>query len=400
MKRILIVNKFLYPNGGSETYIFELGRQLREMGCEVQYFGMEDSRNIVGNKVNSYTANMDFHSGKMSKLLYPFRIIYSRQARKAIRKVLNDFEPDVAHLNNFNFQVTPSVLYEIRKYEREKNKKIKIIYTAHDYQLICPNHMMRCPAANQNCERCAGGAYLNCIRGKCIHGSMLKSFLGALEGWIYRRLGTYKMIDTIICPSEFICHQLEKHPDLKGKTVVKHNFAENVAGGEKDKKEKGDYVFYFGRYSGEKGVETLLKACARLPEIPFLFAGKGECEEQMGQLKNVKNLGFLAPKEIKTYVENAKFSICPSEWYENCPFSVMESIQWGTPVLGAMIGGIPELIETGISGELFESGNEEELVQKIKLMYKRSDYSCAHSFSTLFDYAKWFLLLCDEKREY
>lgn len=399
MKRILIVNKFLYPNGGSETYIFELGRQLREMGCEVQYFGMEDSRNIVGNKVNSYTANMDFHSGKLSKLLYPFRIIYSRQARKAIRKVLNDFEPDVVHLNNFNFQITPSVLYEIRKYEREQNIKIKIIYTAHDYQLVCPNHLMRCPSTNQNCERCAEGAYRNCIRGKCIHSSTVKSILGALEGWVYRRLGAYKMIDTIICPSAFMRRQLDRHPDLKGKTVIKHNFAGNMSEEQRSKTEKEGYVLYFGRYSREKGMETLVKACARLPEIPFAFAGRGECEEQIEQLENVKNLGFLAPEEMKSYIERAKFSICPSECYDNCPLSVMESIQCKTPVLGAAVGGIPELIEAGVSGELFESGNEDELVEKIRLMYEKSDYSCAHTFSSLFDYAKWFLTLCEEKKE-
>ncbi len=399
MKKILIVNKFLYPNGGSETYIFELGRALQEMDCEVQYFGMEDRRNIVGNQAGSYTPNMDFHSGKISKLLYPFRIIYSRKARKAIRKVLEDFRPDVVHLNNFNFQITPSILYEIRKYENDRNQKVKIIYTAHDYQLICPNHLMRCPTTNQNCERCADGAYQNCISGKCIHESTAKSALGALEGGIYRRLGTYKMIDTIICPSEFMRRRLEHHPDLRGKTVTKHNFAGNIKSEKECLKEKENYVFYFGRYSKEKGMETLLKACAKLPEISFLFAGKGECEAQIDQLKNVKNLGFLTKEEIKPYIENARFSICPSECYDNCPFSVMESIQYGTPVLGADIGGIPELIEVGVSGELFESGNEEELIQKIKLMYAKNNYSCSHSFSTLADYAKWFLTLCEENRE-
>lgn len=399
MKKILVVNKFLYPNGGSETYIFELGKQLQEMGCEVEYFGMEDSRNIVGNRVNSYTANMDFHSGRLSKLLYPFRIIYSRQARRAIRKVLDDFKPDVVHLNNFNFQITPSILYEIRSYERARSKKITIIYTAHDYQLVCPNHLMRCPAANQNCERCIGGEYRNCIQGKCIHGSTAKSILGALEGWLYRRLGTYKLIDTVICPSAFMSRQLEHHPDLKGKTVIKHNFAGNMSEGDDRKTDKENYALYFGRYSREKGMETLVGACARLSEISFVFAGRGEYEEQINQLKNAKNLGFLTPVEIKPYIKKAKFSICPSEWYENCPFSVMESIKLGTPVLGAMIGGIPELIKPGINGELFESGNEEDLVQKIKRMYTKTDYSCSHSFSTRMDYARWFLILCEGLRE-
>ena len=113
--KILIVNKFLYPNGGSETYIFEIGKQLQKMGHEVQYFGMEHEGRVVGNHAESYTSNMDFHTGKLAKLLYPFKIIYSSEARKKIRQVLKDFKPDVIHLNNFNFQLTPSIILEIQK---------------------------------------------------------------------------------------------------------------------------------------------------------------------------------------------------------------------------------------------------------------------------------------------
>ena len=119
--RILIVNKFLYPNGGSETYIFKIGQQLQKMGHEVQYFGMEHENRIVGNRVESYTRNMNLKDMKLNKILYPFQIIYSSEARKKIRLVLDDFQPDVVHLNNFNFQLTPSILYEIRKYENRQD---------------------------------------------------------------------------------------------------------------------------------------------------------------------------------------------------------------------------------------------------------------------------------------
>lgn len=53
--RVLIINKFLYPNGGSETYIFKLGEALEQHGHEVQYFGMEHEGRCVGNRVNAYT---------------------------------------------------------------------------------------------------------------------------------------------------------------------------------------------------------------------------------------------------------------------------------------------------------------------------------------------------------
>ena len=171
--KILIVNKFLYPNGGSETYIFGLGRQLQVMGHEVQYFGMEHPDRCVGNAVEAYTSNMDFHAGasdadhgksggasvleKLKKLTLPIRIIYSREARHKIRQVLDDFKPDVVHLNNINFQITPSIIYEIRKWDRERGKPCKIVFTAHDYQWICPNHMLYIPGqkgiSGEICDR-------------------------------------------------------------------------------------------------------------------------------------------------------------------------------------------------------------------------------------------------------
>lgn len=152
--KILIVNKFLYPNGGSETYIFKIGQQLQSMGHEVQYFGMEHEKRIVGNHAESYTSNMDFHTGKLQKLLYPFKILYSKEARRKIGTVLEDFQPDVVHLNNFNFQLTPSILYEIKKFAKKQNRKISIVYTAHDYQWVCPNHMLYIPHRQEVCKKC------------------------------------------------------------------------------------------------------------------------------------------------------------------------------------------------------------------------------------------------------
>ena len=157
--KILMVNKFLHPNGGSETYIFELGKYLNTNGHEVQFFGMEHPDRVVGNHAESYTADMDFHTGKWQRLLYPFKILYSTEARKKIRRVLWDFKPDVVHLNNINFQLTPSIIYEVRKYEKKRGKKVPLVYTAHDYQWICPNHMLRIPSTGEMCNRCMEEGY-------------------------------------------------------------------------------------------------------------------------------------------------------------------------------------------------------------------------------------------------
>lgn len=386
-----MINKFLYPNGGSETYIFKLGDFLKEQGHEVQYFGMEHKGRCVGNRVNAYTSDMDFHGGsKLSKLTYPIKTIYSTEARAQIRKVLDDFQPDVCHLNNFNYQLTPSIILEIVKWKKESGKNCKIVFTAHDYQLVCPNHMLNNPVTHENCEKCLGGHFLNCVKGKCIHGSTAKSAIGMMEAEFWKRNGAYRYIDTIICCSEFMKTKMDTNPLFKKKTVAMHNFIDRV---ERKKSEKQNYVLYFGRFSEEKGIGTLIKVCEELPDVQFIFAGTGPLEEKINGVKNIRNVGFQKGKALEQLIREALFSLYPSEWYENCPFSVMESQMYGTPVLGADIGGIPELIQVGKTGELFESGNSGVLKEKIlklwndkKLCEEYSDNCKEISFDTIDEY--------------
>ena len=361
--KILMVNKFLHPNGGSETYIFKLGEHLQALGHEVEYFGMEHEGRVVGNRVNAYTGNMDFHGGsKLAKLTYPIKTVYSAEARKKIRLVLDDFQPDVCHLNNFNYQLTPSIILEIRKWSRQTGRPCKIVYTAHDYQLVCPNHMCRNPNREENCEKCLSGQFLHCTKGRCIHGSLAKSAIGTMEATFWKWMGAYKQIDTIICCSNFMKTKLDANPVLAEKTVAIHNFVDRV---ERKNVEKKDYVLYFGRYSKEKGVATLVQVARELPQVQFVFAGSGPLEHLLDGVANIKNVGFQTGEALETLIREAGFTVCPSEWYENCPFSVMESQMYGTPVLGANIGGIPELIRVGETGELFESGNTAELKERL-----------------------------------
>ncbi len=374
MMKILIVNKFLYPNGGSETYIFNIGEQLQRMGHDVQYFGMEHEERVVGNNVGSYTSNMDFHTGKIQKLLYPFKILYSKEARKKIRSVLDDFNPDVVHLNNFTYQITPSVLYEIRKYEKAIGKRITIVATVHDPQLVCPNHMLINGTTGKPCELCLSGKFRHCAKGKCIHGSTVKSILGMIEARMYRTLHAYRMIDVVICPSYFIESKLKANPDINGRTVVRRNFISVSKPSKQENLES--YVLYFGRYSEEKGIKTLIKAIKELPEIPFVFAGSGPLEEELKGISNVVNKGFVKGAELSELIANASFSLITSECFENCPFSVMESQMLGTPVIGVDMGGVPELIKPGIDGDLFECGNVVDLRDKINALWndiKRRD---------------------------
>ncbi len=369
--KVLMVNKFLYPNGGSETYIFKLGEALMAKGHEVEYFGMEHEGRCVGNRVNAYTSDMDFHNAdKLEKITYPLKTIYSKDARKKIRLVLDDFKPDVVHLNNFNYQLTPSIILEVVKWRKETSHACRIVFTAHDYQLVCPNHMCNNPNTHENCEKCLGGHFVNCTKGKCIHGSTAKSFIGTLEASFWKMKGTYKYIDTFICCSEFMKTKLDTNPLFASKTVAMHNFIDDIPW---EEEQKEDYILYFGRFSQEKGVITLIEAAKRMPDVNFIFAGKGPLEKMIEGVDNIKNVGFKSGNELASLIRRARASVYPSEWYENCPFSVMESQLYGTPVIGANIGGIPELIRAGETGLLFNSGDADELCDKIHQIWQNDD---------------------------
>lgn len=376
--KILMVNKFLYPNGGSETYVFKLGEYFISQGHEVQYFGMEHDGRIVGNRVNAYTSDMDFHGGsKLSKLTYPVKTIYSSEARKKIRLVLEDFQPDVVHLNNFNYQLTPSIILEIVAWREKKKHQCKIVYTAHDYQLICPNHMLNNPNSKQNCEKCIDGHYMNCIKGKCIHGSTAKSMIGSLEALYWNVRKTYKYIDKVICISKFEESMIRHNRYLQEKTYVIYNFSsiERIT----EVGEKKGYVLYFGRYSEEKGFRTLVNACKLLPEVPFVFAGTGPLESIITDAKNIRNVGFQTGESLKKYIREANFAVVPSEWYEPFGLTIIESQCQGTPVLGAQNGAIPELISDGVNGVLFIPGNVKDLSEKIQELWSNKNIVDSYS---------------------
>jgi glycosyltransferase involved in cell wall biosynthesis len=182
------------------------------------------------------------------------------------------------------------------------------------------------------------------------------------------------------------------------KTVAMHNFVDEV---ERKATEKEDYILYFGRFSKEKGIDTLMQVASELPEIPFIFAGTGPLEDTIKDIPNIQNVGFKKGNELQDLIRKARFTVYPSQWYENCPFSVMESQMYGTPVLGANIGGIPELIQVGKTGELFESGNAAELKEKIANLWANKplldEYAnnCKDiTFDTIEEYSEKYLAFC------
>ena len=366
--KILMVNKFLYPRGGCETYMLNLAEELKAQGHEVEYFGMYDEKNTVGNSAGLYTTNMDFHSKGLSRFLYPFKIIYSREAKRKLGKVLDDFKPDIVHLNNINFQLTPSVIYAVKK------RNIPLVQTVHDYQMICPNHLLYSFNETKPCERCISGSKLNCFKHSCIHGSKIKSLIGAIEAKLYSILKTYKKVDLYVCPSKFLENKLLSASDIyKDKTFTIHNFIEKKPIPEKSAATK-PYVAFASRLSKEKGVDLLAEAAKLLPDYSFVVAGNGPDDECLKNIPNVEMKGFLTGDELVSLIVNAKLMILPSVWYENCPLNILETHSFGVPVITMNSGGMAEIVDDGKTGVLVDEPTSQAIAEAVKKCFEDEEY--------------------------
>lgn len=367
--KILMVNKFHYLKGGSEKYYFELAELLREKGNEVAFFSMEDEKNIHTDCKEYFVKPIDLNSNNKLKAL---DVIYSKENQKKFEEALDDFKPDIVHLNNFQRQLSASIIKPIKK------RKIPIVFTAHDLQAICPNITML-DSNCKICEKCQNGKYINCVKNKCIKNSNLKSLLGAIEGRYYRKNKIYeKQIDAIITPSNFYKEKLKKDGIDEKKIYAIHNFidttkynTENIDNG---------YAFYLGRLSREKGILNLVEAFSKIEKGKLYIAGDGPERENIEKIikekkldEKIKLLGYLTQDKVKEYVSKCKFIVIPSIWYENCPYSVLETIAIGKPIIGSDIAGIPELVEENINGLLYNTDNTEELASKMELLFNNNE---------------------------
>ncbi len=367
--RILLVNKFHYLKGGSEKYYFELAKILKENGHEIAFFSMENEKNIKTNNKEYFVKEIDLNSGSK---LEAIDVIYSKKNKLIMKKALDDFKPDIVHINNFQRQLSESIIEAIYK------KNIPIIFTAHDVQAICPAITML-DKNKDICELCKNGKYINCIKKNCIKDSKLKSILGAIEGEYYRIKKVYsKKISYIITPSEFYRQKLIEDGIDKKKVETIYN---SIDFEKYDlKTENKGYALYFGRLSKEKGILNLIKAFSKIPNKKLYIAGDGpeknkiiDIIEKNDLKENIKLLGHLGQEEIKEYIRKCSFVVVPSIWYENCPYSILETLAIGKPVIGANIGGIPELVKNNENGLIFKYDDVSDLENKMNILFNDSD---------------------------
>lgn len=362
--KILMVNKFLYRRGGSETYCFALSEALRRCGHEVIFFAMQNDKNLPCEQEKYFVKNIDYRSSKnkVEKIKQFFKLIYSFEAKRNFEKLVLDEKPDVVHMNLVHRQITLSIVDVCEKY------KIPVVYTTHDLVCSCPVGSLL-TWNREKCRRCYKGHFYNCIKNNCIKGSKLKSWAAYLEAEFYKMHHSYDKIGAFITPSEFYkkeiinsCITNSNIYHMKNLLPIGTKYNRCCA------KEK--YFLFLGSLTKNKGAYTLANAFANanLEGWKLLFAGDGEEMTRIRQYVNkndlnnrIKLLGFIKGNELEEIVNKAYAIVLPSEWFENGPYALMEPMAKGKPVIGADIGGIPELAIPGKTGWLFESGNVEEL---------------------------------------
>ena len=367
---IISVNKFFWQKGGSEAVFFGEKALLESKGHTVVPFSMADDKNQVSEYSQYFVKNVDYATADgAAKLTSAMNIIYSFEAKSKMKKLLKVFTPDVAHFHIFQHQISPSVFGPLKK------KKIPLVLTLHDLKPICPTYKMYTNDAV--CEACKGRKFYNCFIHKCTKGSRFKSLINTLEMYLHYMLGYYQKVDRYIAVSQFYRNKMLEYGFHKEQVA----YIPNSIDVDKFKSTYDDrgYGLYFGRLSHEKGLDHLLDAAEIAADVTLYIAGTGPSEEKLKAivdekgLENVKFSGFVSGDNLLKLISRASFTVIPSIWYENCPMSVLESLALETPVIGADIGGIPELVDNNVDGFTYEAGNSVQLAKTMRVMMADAD---------------------------
>ena len=359
--KILLANKFYYRRGGDCIYMLNLEQLLKTHGHDVAVFAMDYPENIETVWKRYFPNEIKFTPG-VGMLETFMRMFGLGEVKRKFNFLLNDFKPDVVHLNNIHTQLSPVIARLAHK------RRTNVIWTLHDYKLLCPRYdCLR--NGNEVCEECFVDKH-KVLEYKCMKNSNLASMLAYKEGmkWSRKKLEGYT--DVFICPSQFMYNKMAQGGFDRKKMYTLCNFID-IERTRRDSYDKEDYYCFIGRLSFEKGIETLIEAARTLPYHLKIIGGGplADILKEKAKGANIEFTGYKEWPEIKEIVGKARFSVVPSEWYENNPLSVIEAQCLGTPVLGANIGGIPELIKEGVNGMCFESRNIMDLKNKIEKMF-------------------------------
>lgn len=375
--KILLVNWSWYPSGGDWTYVENIHKLYEEKGYDVIPFSTYNKKNIPSAYAEYFVNTYDFKElNKRKNISNGIKAlktsVISKDALYKLDLLLDVHDIKVAHLNNIHHYITPAII------EKLKNRGIKIIWTLHDFKIICPENSFI--SNGVLCEKCITGSFYHCAVNLCKKNSFLASSLASFEAYYYHSKNTYDLVDYFLCPSEFLskkfiqfgfdpsrllvsnsCYDI----DLIDRYILQYNAQINRPEPEK-------YVLYIGRLEEIKGIQTLIEA-VKDTNIKVKIVGSGVEEESFKAMAkgydNIEFLGFKNKEEVFKLTQESLFVVCPSICYENLPFSIIESFLFYKPVIGSDIGGIPELVVEGKTGLLFEAANPAHLCEKMNYLW-------------------------------
>jgi glycosyltransferase involved in cell wall biosynthesis len=294
------------------------------------------------------------------------RVIYSGEARRKFGRLLDRFQPDIVHLQNIHAHITPSIIFEADQ------RRIPIVWTIHDYKLVCPNSHFLIDQTGEICEACRGGRFWRAAQKRCKKNSLLASAMASMEAYAHQWIGIREKVNLFFSPSAFLRTKLLECGFDACKVIHLPLFLPEDAFSRS--KEDNGYILFIGKLEPLKGIHMLIAAARMAPEVQVVLAGRAE-EPLLSQLPsllppNAKYVGFMAGQELSSLKHHARAVIVPSLWYENQPFSILEAFAFGKPVITTNLGGMRELIGENERGRLIPLGNPESLALTMNWMVK------------------------------
>jgi glycosyltransferase involved in cell wall biosynthesis len=371
---LLSINNYFYRRDGSEVIFQDHNRLFESRGWQVVPFCMHHPDNPESPWAEYFVTEIEFGStySLWDKVIRIPKVIYSLEARRKLRALLDRVRPDVAHCHTIYHHISPSILGVLKKLA------VPTVMTLHDFKLICPAYHLFNKGAV--CEKCAGGRVHHVLANQCIKGSLSLSSVIMAEGLLHNVLGSYRdNVDFFISPCRFYIDKFVSWGWDRRQFVHIPNFVD--ASGFQPRYAPGKSVVYFGRLSPEKGLLNLIRAAARA-RVSLRLLGAGPQAEQLHEeaLKTGADAvfaGHLTGEALHAEIQASRATVLPAEWYENAPMSVLESYALGKPVIAADIGGMSEIVSHGESGWLFASGSIEQLADRLRSVADMPDSQLA-----------------------
>lgn len=365
--KIIFANKYFFLRGGTERYLFELSDMLRKKGHDVIPFAMKDERNLPSTWSPNFVSHVETERVGFSwqALRTAARVLYSTEARRKFAQLLDETLPSMVHIHNIYHQMSPSFLPEADR------RRMPIVMTAHDYNLIAPNYSLYHDGAI--CEHTKPDNFFSAIPNRCVKHSYFASALDATAMTLHRMLGLYDSLRAIIVPSEFMLSVFKEYGADSSRLVHIPHFVDTTKW---TSKYGGGYALYVGRLSKEKGVDVLLRAANIAREIPVRIVGDGPENAALRalaaelELRNVEFVGAKSGADLQAEYANARFLTVPSVWYEPFGLVVLESYATGKPVIASRIGGLAEVVRDHETGLSIPAGDAEVLASAMLELWR------------------------------